>query len=248
MSSIRISLLVFAIIIFSGTRAVFSQDARAILEKVDQVIFAPKDKQGKVKIILMKKGQEEKVREAFMMQKGTDKKLYRYTYPESQAGIATLSLPDGVMWLYMPAFGKPKKISLLAKSQAFTGTDFSYEDMSVGSYAQEYKAELLETREKSYILELIPDAEKSNYSKLILEVDKANHYPIHIDYYNKKGILEKEAGYRYRKTGKYWNAEEVTMTDLKKDHATRILMTEVIFDQNLSDEEFTVEKLVPESK
>ena len=129
MKTLRYTALLLLFSIFTAVLPAAAQDAKNILENMDKTIFAPKDKQGRVSIILIDKAGQEKVREATMLQKGRDKKLYRYTKPESQAGVATLSLPDDVMWLYMPAFGKPKKISMLSKSQAFTGTDFSYEDM-----------------------------------------------------------------------------------------------------------------------
>ena len=85
------------------------QDPATLLKNMDDLMLSSKDKQGDVKIILINKDGKEKIREATMMQKGTDYRLYRYTQPESQAGIATLSMPDGVMWLYMPAFKKQKK-------------------------------------------------------------------------------------------------------------------------------------------
>ncbi len=239
---IRISILTLIVSFLLSGLNVFSQDADDILGKMDKLMFSAKDKQGKVKIILTNKSGKEKIREAEMMQKGTDKRLYRYTAPEKQAGIATLSLPDGVMWLYMPAFGKPKKISLLAKSQAFTGTDFSYEDMTVDSYAKKYTPALIDNTEDAYILELSPKSNKSDYSKLMVTVDKTNFHPILIEYY-KRDKKFKEARYKYKKQGDYWYAEEVVMTDLRKKHSTRITLEDMKFDQGLSDEEFTVEKL-----
>jgi outer membrane lipoprotein-sorting protein len=116
-------ILLFAILIL-GSQFASAQDAKAILAAMDKIMFSAKDKTGKVTIVLTEKDGSEKVREAEMFQKGADKKLYRYTKPESQAGIATLSLPDGIMWMAMPAFEKPKRISMLSKSQSFTGTDF----------------------------------------------------------------------------------------------------------------------------
>lgn len=223
----------------------YAQTADELLQKMDNIIFGAKDKQGKVKIILISRTGKEKVREATMMQKGTDKKLYRYTQPESQAGIATLSLPDGIMWLYMPAFGKPKKISLLAKSQAFTGTDFSYEDMATTPYADRYTPELIETSETSYLIELIPKDEKSSYSKILVTQDKNNFYPLKMEYFDRGKRKFKEATYDYTKSGKYWYAQEVIMADLFKQHMTKILLSDMLFDQGIPDEEFTVEKLVP---
>jgi outer membrane lipoprotein-sorting protein len=223
----------------------YSQDADAILKKMDNTMFSPKDKQANMKMILKdNKSGKEKVREGLLLQKGTEKRLYKYTAPESQAGIATLSLPGDIMWLYMPAFGKPKKISLLAKSQKFTGTDFSYEDMNTYSYFERYSPKMLLSDDKKFTLELTPRSDKSKYSKLILTVDKLNYYPIKIEYYNRGGEKFKEAAYTYVKIGKYWNAKEVKMTDIQKQHSTTIILSDVKFDQGLTDEDFTVESLI----
>lgn len=241
MKNIIISLI--TVFIFSGLHA---QDAHGLLAKLDNIMFSPKDKQGTIAIILVDKNGEEKLREAEMFQKGRDKKLFRYTKPEKQAGIATLSLPGGVMWLYMPAFGKPKKVTFLAKSQAFTGTDFSYEDMATEPYAERFLPRLEETRDDAYVLVLTPRSEKSNYSKIIVTQDKTNFYPIKMEYFDNGGKKFKEATYEYEKTGKYWNAKEVVMTNLKKHHSTKIRLTDVVFDQGLSDDIFMVENLKPE--
>ena len=116
-----LSILLFIFILSPSAEA---QSASELLTSMDNLISAPQDKEANVKMVLRDKSGKEKVREAILIQKGRYKKLYRYTQPEKQAGIATLSLPDDKMWMYMPAFGKPIKISLLSKSQAFTGTDF----------------------------------------------------------------------------------------------------------------------------
>jgi len=224
---------------------VFSQDAKAILEKMDQIAFSPKDKQGKVAIILTDKNGKEKVREAMMYQKGPDRMLYRYTKPESQAGIATLTLPNSVMWLYLPALGKPKKISMLTKDSSFNNTDFSYEDMATTPYADRFIPEIVETKGEQYILKLQPKAEKSNYSKVMVRINKTNGYAEFMEFYDLSGKKFKEATYSFEKTGQYWNATEVVMKDLEKSHSTRILITEVKFDQGLSDDLFLVENMKP---
>jgi outer membrane lipoprotein-sorting protein len=230
-------------LIICGLLSVNAQDAKTILDNMDKIIFSPKDKSGKVAIILIDKEGKEKVREATMMQKGRDKKLYRYTKPESQAGIATLSLPGDVMWMYMPAFGKPKKISMLAKSQSFTGTDFSYEDMATTPYADRFIPTLLNIEPDAYVLQLKPISGKSNYSKVIARVNKTNGYPLSMEFYDQKGKKIKLATYKYEKIGKYWNASEVIMKDLGSNHSTKIRLSDIKFDQGLSDDLFTVEKM-----
>lgn len=134
---------------------------------------------------------------------------------------------------------------MLSKSQAFTGTDFSYEDMVTTPYADRYTPVLLNTEKDVWVLQLTPKSTKSDYSKIIVRVNKAYGYPVTMEFFNTKGKKFKDSSYRYEKTGKYWNAAEVVMKDLDKAHTTRILLTDVKFDQGLSDDLFVVEKLKP---
>ena len=238
--------LSFIIVLFG--MPLLAQDAGQLLRKMDDLIQAPADKQATVQIILSGKNGKEKEREAEMKQKGKDFRLYRYTKPESQAGIATLSLPDDIMWMYMPAFGKPKKISLLANSQAFNGTDFSMEDMDSRPYSERYVPTLLETTANAYVLELVPIPDKSKYTRIVLTVNKSYFYPEKIEFYDKGDNHFKTAIYKYKKGNPYWYAEEVVMTDHKKDHSTTIIMSNVVFDQGIPDEEFDVENLAPKKE
>lgn len=237
-------LTIYSLIILFNFSPLQAQSAKVLLQNMDLLIAAPKDKEASVLMLITDKSGKEKKREASLKQKGKFKKLYRYTKPEKQAGIATLSLPDDVIWLYMPAFGKAIRISLLSKSQAFTGTDFSQEDMSGTSYSERYNPILINANEPNfYTLELTPKSKKTKYSKIILTIDKTNYYPIKMEFFNKSNNYFKLATYNYKKKNNYWYAKEVIMTNVLKKHSTSILLTDVKFDQGLDDEIFTVENL-----
>lgn len=241
MKTIKLSVLASALLlIVSVTNA---QNASSILKQMDNVLFAPKDMKGKLKIILIDKKGKSKSREAISMQKGIDKKLFRFTAPSSQAGISTLSLPNDLMYLYLPAFGKERRISSSVKSQKFAGTDFSYDDMEAKLYSEKYTPTLIKTENDVLILELKPITKKSEYSKLRVKIDKNNYYPTFIEYYDKGGKKIKEATFKFEKIGKYWNNKEIVMVDLKKNHTTKMIKTDVQFDIGLSDDDFTVRKL-----
>ena len=220
-----------------------AQDASGILAKMDEVLYSSKDMSGKQKIILIDKNGKEKTREAFFIQKGNDKRLFRFTAPASQAGISTLSLPNDVMYLYLPSFGKERRISSGVKSQKFAGTDFTYEDMEAKTFQEKYTGKVIGEESDVYILELIPRSPKSGYSKLITRVNKQHFYPEFTEYYDKGGNKIKEAKYTFKKIGKYWNTEVVEMTDLKRNHKTKMIIYDVKYDTGLSDDEFTVRKL-----
>ncbi|MGB5508436.1 outer membrane lipoprotein-sorting protein [Robiginitalea sp.] len=222
----------------------YAQDPQEVLIKMDAVMSAPSDWIATVEMTTTNRKGVEKTHEARLKQLGSGYRLYRYTRPENKAGIASLSLPDGNMWLYMPSFGKAIKISLLSKSQAFTGTDFSHEDMSGIPYSERYTADFENSRnEGEYLLNLLPKSNNTSYSRILLSVDKKNGHPVQMAFYDKNGVYFKKAVYTYARQGKYWYAKEVTMTDLTKDHSTKVIMKEITFDTGLSKDEFTVEMM-----
>ena len=182
-----------AIIVAGGIFSANAQDASTILKKMDDVMYSPKDMTGKNKIILIDKNGKEEIREATVQQKGNDKRIFRFTSPASQAGISVLSLPDDVMYLYLPAFGKERRIATSAKNQNFAGTDFSYDDMESVLFSIKYTPKLVKTEGNVYVLELTPIGGKSDYSKVMVQVNKTDYYPVSMEYYDKGNTKIKEA-------------------------------------------------------
>ncbi len=242
MKTVKLSVLVSALFLLFGLNA-NAQDANTILKKMDDVMYSAKDMTAKVEIVLIDKSGKEKTREALISQKGTKERIFRFTAPASQAGIAVLSLPKDVMYLYMPAFGKERRISSSVKSQGFAGTDFTYDDMESKPYTEKYTPKLLPAEKDVYVLELKPLSPRSQYSKLILKVNKSEFYPTYMEYYDKGNHKLKESTYHFVRIGKYWNAQEIEMKNLKKNHITKMIMSDVKYDQGLTDNDFTVRKL-----
>lgn len=243
MKKMKIQTVVLTALIVAGSLfSANAQDASTILKKMDDVMYSPKDMTGKNKIILIDKNGKQEIREATIQQKGTDKRIFRFTAPASQSGIAVLSLPNDVMYLYLPAFGKERRIATSAKNQNFAGTDFSYDDMESVLFSVKYTPKLVKTEADVFVLELTP-LNRSDYSKVIVHINKTNFYPELMEYYDKGNTKIKEAKYTFKKIGNYWNASEIEMTDLKKNHKTKMQMSDVKYDTGLTDDDFTVRKL-----
>ena len=245
MKTLKLSILVCALLIMTGTiNHVNAQDVNEIIQKLDEVLYSAKDQQSKITIILIDKNGNESKREADVIQKGNDMRLFRFISPASQDGIAFLSLPKDVMYIYMPAFGKERRIASHVKNQKFAGTDFSYDDMEAKLISSKYDPEIIGQDEETYTIKLVPKPGlKTNLSKEVLKINKQHYYPVTAEYYDKGGNKFKEATYQYEKVGDYWNAKEILMTDLKKNHATKMILSDVIYDQGFSDDEFSVRKL-----
>ncbi len=240
----KLNLLVTALVIAlsSSSLSLHAQDATSILKKMDEVMYSATDMTGKNRIILIDKNGKEEVREAMVEQKGNNKRMFRFTSPASQAGISVLSLPDDVMYLYLPAFGRERRIATSAKNQNFAGTDFSYYDMESKLFVDKYNATILQTEAEQIIMEFIPKT-ASDYSKIITKVHKTNFYPMEMEYFDKGGNKVKQAVYTWEKAGKYWNAAEIEMTDLKKNHRTKMQMDDSKYDTGLSEDVFSIRNL-----
>jgi len=233
--------------IFAGINGK-SQNAVEILSKMDNTILAVKDKVANVQMEMTNLNNGKgNIKRAVLMQKGADKKIFRYTYPKSDKGIATLTLPDAV-YLYMPMFKKPKKITNMAQSNTFNKTDFSLSDAALMPYSKNFTPELSKTTETDYVLDLKPKKEIEDYSRLVVYVNKDHYYPDKIDYYDQNGNKVKEAVYKYKKIGNYWIADVITMINLKKNHRTVMKMSDIKLNQGLTDDDFTVEKITPPAK
>ncbi len=240
------TLRILITLIFTGlmVNTAFAEDAGSILKKMDAVLFAGEDQTSSIRMILTDKGGNERVREAQVWQKGANKRLFRFTAPAAEAGIAFLSLPDDVMYLYMPAYGRERRIASHVKNQSFAGTDFSYEDLESEKYVKRFTPELLDETDETYILELTPLPDmRSDYSKIIAHIHKKHHYPLKMESFDRGGQPFKVAEYTFKKKGDYWYTAEIKMTNLRRNHSTRMIFEEVAFDTGIDDSVFSVRNL-----
>ncbi len=216
-----------------------------ILDKADDVINAPQDQDLKIKLILINKKGNEKIREMSMLQKGSDKRVVKFLSPADQKGIAFLSLPDDVMYIYMPAFKKVRRIASHVKNTKFAGTDFTYEDMEAVRYSDKYIPEFIEKKDNHFLLQLTPkEGIKTDYSKLIMWIRVDNFYITKIDHYNRGDKLFKiMTRNNIEEINGYWIAKESEMQDLKSKHTTKMIIEEVKLDSKISDDKFTKRNL-----
>lgn len=220
-----------------------AEDAKTILSKTDKAIFSIKDKTSTVEMQMINlKTNSTKIKKAVLYQKGLDKKLFRYTYPKSDNGIASLTLPDAV-YLYLPMFKKAKKITNLAESNKFNNSDFSLEDRDDKTYSERFTPSIMKTDTDSYVLNLIPKKTDGSYSRLVIIINKKYYYPEKIEYYNKDHKILKIATYTFKKIANHWVTTQVTMENVVTKHMTKFIMTDIKVNSGLKDEMFTPEHM-----
>ncbi len=237
--SVWVAILI--LVFYNGVSAGEETSASEILNAVDEVLNAPKDRKMNMRLVLIDKAGNEKVREIIMMQKGGNKRMGKIVSPADQKGIGFLSLPNDVTYIYMPAYKKTQLIASHVKHNKFAGTDFTYEDMEAKNYADDWQPELIGEEDGHYILELeLKEDSQSEYSKLVMWVDKENFYPTRLEHYDKGGNLYKVMiSEEAVEIDGYWVATESQMEDLKMKHKTTMILIDVEFDSDLSDDLFT---------
>ena len=72
----KIKTIMTVLLLVAALSSVNAQDANTILKKMDDVRYSRKDMRGKTKIVLIDKNGVEKTREANVIQKGNDKRIF----------------------------------------------------------------------------------------------------------------------------------------------------------------------------
>jgi outer membrane lipoprotein-sorting protein len=235
--------LSFFLLVMAHTHAVQGNQLTAtqILDKVDAIYNAPKDRTATMKLILIDNKGNEEVREITMLQKGSDKRLAKFLSPPEQKGIGFLSLPDGVMYIYLPEYKKTRRIASHVKNTKFAGTDFTYEDMEAKRLSDDWNPELEGSEGDHYILSLKPkEGIRTDYARQRIWVDKEIFYPVRMELYDRGNNLRKVmTAEDIEQMDGYWIARVTIMEDLKTDHKTKMILEEVEYDSGIEESTFT---------
>jgi outer membrane lipoprotein-sorting protein len=172
--------------------------------------------------------------------------LVRFLSPKSVKGVTLLNLKNGEkIYLYMPAYDKPRRIAGSSKKEKFMGTDLSYEDMSMDYEDKDNEKKLLQETEKEYLIEVIPTGEDASYKKIILSVDKEKFYAKKVEFYDTNDTLTKTLTINIIKTddaGKV-TPMEIEFTDIVENHKTKIVIKEIEYNIELASDFFSIRTL-----
>jgi outer membrane lipoprotein-sorting protein len=243
MKKVTLYIIILFVTLFVSLEALAQGEltGQEILVKVDSVSNGPKNQSMIVKITSIDKSGREAISQAEMYQEGSDKRLVKFLSPADRKGIGFLSLPNNVMYVYLPAFGKVRRIAAHMTNSKFSGTDFTYEDLEAGNFAEKWLAQLERIDGDEYVLKLTPkEGVRSDYSKLIMWVRMDNFCTVKIEYYdrgeNRVKVMTRD---KMEKIDGHWTFRETQMEDLKVGQKTIMLMEDLKFDTDLPDQLFT---------
>jgi len=247
---LKIFILTIFILLFSINVVVSAITVDEIMDKMEETSPDFTTQKTISEMILIDQEGNEEIREMIMFsQKEEEDKtnsLMRFLSPKSVKGVTLLNIKSGEkIYLYMPAYDKPRRIAGSSKREKFMGTDLSYEDMSMDYEDKDYEKKLLNETNGEYIIEVMPSEEDTSYKKIILTVDKEKYYVKKVEFYDLSGNLSKTLEIdkiQIDENGKI-TPMEIVFTDIEENHKTKIVIREIEYNVELSSSFFSIRTL-----
>lgn len=182
--------------------------------------------------------------------KGRDRVFIRIQSPAKEAGTGTLRI-DNEMWNYLPRIEKVIKIPPSMMLQSWMGSDFANDDLVkensiVEDYTHRIVAEETLGGQPAYKIELIPKPGAAViWGKLYYWIRPADYVPLRQDFYDERGRLVKRLDYSdIEKVSDRTVPRTWLMTNLLKDgKSTRIYLKDVVYNQPIDDNIYTLSNL-----
>lgn len=186
---ICVLLMVFLTVMFLVNGSLYCQEltGKEIMEKTENV-ESLKDLRGTIEMQIIHESGKKRIREMTMIgfenDKGIEKSMMRLIKPAKVKGTGFLSVsnPDGPdeSYLYLPALGKPRRLSSEERGGHFMGSDFTYED--IAPTHEDYQHQLVKTEvidgNDYYLVASIPKDDEMRqdvgFSKKLTWISKAH--------------------------------------------------------------------------
>ena len=223
--------------------------AEQIIDRVKENQVDYENSKTQAEMILIDKNSNVEEREIIMFEKEENDKtsmLMRFLSPKSVEGVTLLSIENGDrIYLYMPAYQKPRRIAGSSKQENFMGTDFSYEDISMDYQSEEYQKNLLEETEQQFLIEVIPDDEEISYQKFLLYINKEAFYVEKVEFYDMNEQLAKTLAIKEVKIDENNRITpiKIELNNITDSHQTKMNIKEIEYNSDLSSSFFSIRTL-----
>lgn len=175
----------------------------------------------------------------------TRRLFVRFTDPADVAGTSFLGIDDGetrTQFLYLPAVGKPRRISGTQRNASFVGTDYTYADLDLRDIDDSSKTRLADEKvggQDCWVVEVVPSASDSDYGKVDLWIAKESALPLRIRFYDADGNERKRMTVSdVKKVEGRWVITASKLVDLKRQHTTEMKVTDIDLRDDIPLEQF----------
>jgi hypothetical protein len=231
-----VAIAVLMVSVVFGAFAQSSDNARTIMERVDEAQYA-ETSMTKMSMHIYDSINSSDSRDYHIQslsRKGDKESFMEFIAPRSIKGMKILTLDEEVR-IYFPSTGRVRRITGSSKSGSVGGLggDFSYEDMSGGDRVEDYRFSLLSETGALWKIEAIPSDEDISYSKVVFHIDKQKLLPVKIEYFTEDdGHTKTMSADRIEQVSGRYTAMLITMKNHEEQKKTVIKVHEVQFGVN----------------
>ena len=227
----------------SGNQIAGDAQAKAILQKADEIRFPTQGFEVLVRVKSVEAGGAPETREFKVWSKGNENTIVQTTAPASERGqILLMKARD--LWLFVPNVSQPVRLSL---AQRLTGV-VSNGDIARANFSGDYVPKLVGTEkigDDTYsILDLIAVDRGVAYQRVKYWVRQNGNAPFKAEFYSLSDRLLKTCSYEgYRSLGGRVRPTRLVMTDAVKADTVSVMEYDAMKMVELPDKVFTKEYL-----
>jgi hypothetical protein len=175
-----------------------------------------------------------------------EKLLEEFLAPADMKGTKILVLSPTQTYVYLPAFGKVRRIAEKENGDGFLGTSFSIADMMATTYSPQYDAIITSDTTAAWVLTVTPKPGQTPfYSKLVMTVAKDRNLPSELKYFNAAGVnfkTETRGGYTCEGTACAPGTRKM-VDNVKVGASTTLVRKKWKVNETLSDDLFSKSNL-----
>jgi len=237
---------IFIIAILIYISLVQSQTGYEIAKMIDEKPV-PKFLSNKIEMVM--KNSKGKTRKKQIISKsisGGEKQIMWFVNPKTDYGVSFLKIEhedkQDEMRIWLPNFGRVRRISSKKKGDAFMGSDLSYEDLSNRNLDDNEYTRLdddIVDGIECYVLDIRPiENLKSSYSRHLSWINKSDLTGVKEESYDKRGDLKKKKTFRYASLEGYSIVRYVYVENIKKNHSTEVHFSDLVLNRDLDEKIF----------
>jgi len=224
--------------------------ASRVRQSQEAFYYAGTDLKARVKMTLLTKEGQQRLRDLTMLRKneaGGNRRYFLYFHgPADVRGTVLMVYKypnrEDDRWLFIPALNLVQRVAARDSRSSFVGSDFSYEDISGRDVEADthkvLRVEALGSRQ-AVVIESVP-AREADYARKLTWVDQTTFLPLKEEHYDLQGALYKVfTADEIRDVQGFPTARKRTMTNVKTGHKTEVVFETIAYNVGLGDDIFT---------
>lgn len=242
MKSLAFLVFVFVASVGSPLIAQEKVDAAEILARVDRVATQAADFTARVELVTVDAKGTETPRSLTVWQKGNERRMLKITKPARLKGVGMLATSPDELYMYLPAFGRARRVAGQKRGQPFLGSNFTQDDMVRTAYEPRFTPTLTGEDDETWTLRLDPKKPKNEpHHHLVVTVRKSDAIIAAIDYHDGDGSKPSRRleATEIRDVGKTRIAHRITVVNHADQSRSTLVLDDVKVDTGLDDSLFS---------